>query len=72
MNASAHLLVSSAHRLGPCVDQWFASLAAHQNHLLSFQKKKQKQSITWGPAPEILTLLVWGGVPGISKILLIF
>lgn len=63
MNASAHLLVSSAHRLGPCVDQWFASLAAHQNHLLSFQKKKKK--ITWAQ-PQIL--LVCGGVPGISKI----
>lgn len=62
MNASAHLLVSSAHRLGPCVDQWFASLAAHQNHLLSFQKKKK---ITWAQ-PQIL--LVCGGVPGISKI----
>lgn len=48
MNASAHLLVSSAHRLGPCVDQWFASLAAHQNHLLSFQKKKKLP----GPSPR--------------------
>ena len=53
MNASAHLLVSSAHRLGPCVDQWFASLAAHQNHLLSFQKKKKNYL---GPAPDSIGL----------------
>ena len=28
---------------------------------------KKKSTIIWGPAPEILTSLVWGGVPGISK-----